>query len=509
MDDKKNAEENQPQSDVNTPQPIFDAKMQGHQQENAAQEAENLQPEEVPENIDIAHPEAISDPSQEIPENSMDEPPPVYEENKNKYLFVVVGVVVFILIFILFFRTILSGRTKTTEVKLIYWGLWEDKQVYEPLIVEYEKQHPNIKIQYERKFSDDYLQKLLVQSRDGIGPDIFRFHNTWLPQIAQVLARIPPQIMSTKEFEATFYPIHQKDLKNNNNYYGLPLEIDGLVLVVNDTLLKNAGIATPPTSWEDLLDIAATLTTKGADGQIKTSGIALGTASNVNYFSDIFGWMLLQNGGDLKKLDQPEAFDTLKSYREFAELPNNLWDEDMPSSINAFIQEKVAMIFVPSWEVLNIKASNPDLKIKVLPLPKVPGTKPISIASYWVEGVSINSKNQIEAWKFLKYLTEKENMTKLYERESQLRLFGEPYSRVDLGSLLVQNEYLGAVIQQANNFETLPLAANTHDNGLNDQLIKYIENAINDSLRNGVAYDESMKTAAQGVSQVFSKYKIE
>ena len=48
----------------------------------------------------------------------------------------------------------------------------------------------------------------------------------------------------------------------------------------------------------------------------------------------------------------------------------------------------------------------------------------------------------------------------------------------------------------------------TYDNGLNDEIVKYIENAINSTIQ-GVSYSEALKTAMSGVSQVFQKYGIE
>ncbi len=64
----------------------------------------------------------------------------------------------------------------------------------------------------------------------------------------------------------------------------------------------------------------------------------------------------------------------------------------MPNSITAFVQEKVAMIIAPSWEILSIKAQNPDIKLKVSTIPfNLPGNQPTSLANYWVEGVSKKS----------------------------------------------------------------------------------------------------------------------
>jgi multiple sugar transport system substrate-binding protein len=433
--------------------------------------------------------------------------PPVYEENKKKYLMIIGGIVIFLIFFIIIFKLIFGGKGTAKPVSLTYWGLWEDIQVFEPLIEQYRRTHPNITITYQKMDPRNYREKLIARSKNGQGPDIFRFHNTWLPQLKEVAASLPSTIMSNNEFEKTFYRVAQKDLKIDNYYYGLPLEIDGLVLIYNENLFKKAAISSPPATWDELTDAVVKLTVKERSGQLITAGIAIGTTSNVEHFSDIFGLMLVQNGGDISKLDQPEAAGALEIYRKFAEPPAAFWDDNMPNSTTAFIQEKVAMIIAPSWEALVIKTANPDISLKIAPVPTVPGSAPLSIANYWVEGVSRYSRQQLEAWKFLRFLTEKDNMTKLYEIESKLRPFGEPYSRVDLAPLLSQNEYLSSVIKQADYYVSLPLISRTYDNGLNDEIIKYIENAINATAQ-GVSYAEALRTAKRGIDQVWIKYKL-
>jgi multiple sugar transport system substrate-binding protein len=122
-----------------------------------------------------------------------------------------------------------------------------------------------------------------------------------------------------------------------------------------------------------------------------------------------------------------------------------------------------------------------------------------------VEGVSVRSKNQLEAWKFLKFLAQKESLAKLFENQTKVRPIGTVYSRADMINLLAQDEYLGAIVKQADNFLSLPLVSRTFDNGLNDEIIKYLENAINSTIQ-GVSYEEAFNTAKKGVDQVINKY---
>ncbi|MBI4004557.1 sugar ABC transporter substrate-binding protein [Candidatus Roizmanbacteria bacterium] len=497
MDDNKaNNDKNQ---SPNIPKPIFET-ISVTQQQPSEQE---IAPEEV--SPELATPEEVFTSPPPVAPPSI--PPPTHR-NYMKYIILGGGIGFFIVIFMLLVRLLFGGVTKKSEIALQYWGLWEDKAIYDGIITQYQAKNPHIKVQYQKMSPLEYREKLIARSKNGQGPDIFRFHNTWLPEIKEIAQYVPSNIMSNKEFEATFYPVHAKDLKIGDHYYGLPLTIDGLVLLYNEGLFKKAGIVKAPSTWEDITESVSKLSGKDQNGQIFSSPIAIGTAANVEHFSDLFGLMLVQNGGDLRKLDQPEAAGALESYRKLAEPPTDFWNDSMPNSIAAFIQEKVAMILVPSWEIHTIKTANPDIELKVVPVPQLPGGNPVSIASYWVEGVSKFGKNQGEAWKFLRFLSEKETMTKLYEAQSKTRLFGEPYSRVDLAPTLTQNEFVGAVIQQANYFISIPLISRTYDNGLNDEVVKYLENAVNATIQ-GVSYSEALRVAGQGVSQVYSRYKIE
>lgn len=439
--------------------------------------------------------------------------PPLYEESKTKYFIIGGAVIFFILVFVVVLVLLLRGRsaqpTVAQEVTLTYWGLWEDPKIMEPLIAEYKQKNPNITVKYELQSPQDYRQKLIQRSRNEKGPDIFRFHNTWLPEVREVAAPLPKEIMSNEEFEKTFYPVHKADLGIETDYYGIPLGIDGIVMVYNQNLFQKAGISTPPTSWiGDLLDTVTQLTVQDRDGKLVTSGIAMGTASNIDHFSEVFGILLLQNGGSLDNLDKKEAIEAMQVYREFGE--KNIWNDSMPNSIEAFAQEKVAIIFVPTWQILNIRgiSQNPQFPLKVAPVPKGLDGKSLSLASYWVEGVSKYSKNQVEAWKFLKFLSEKETQQKLYELQTKARGLGTVSSRQDLQESYAQDPILGAVIQQAPSLQSLPLADRTFDKGMNDELVGYLRNAINETTT-GVAYQQALDKAKKGYDQVKARYSSE
>jgi multiple sugar transport system substrate-binding protein len=417
------------------------------------------------------------------------------------------------IILILFLAIFLSGCSlvpqigKGEQVTLKYWGLWESAATVNQLIADYKKDKPNVDIVYEKNSPQQYRERLSNQIPAGKGPDIFRFHNTWTPMLQDILSPVPSSTISQNDFKKNFYPTVINDLRNSKKeFIGVPLEIDGLALYWNEEIFNAAGITRAPTSWQELAQVSLKLTVKDQSGNIQTAGAALGAASNVDHFSDILGLMILQNGGDLKTPTDKGSIDALDYYLSFTRGENRVWDETMPASTIAFTGGNLAMYFGPSWRAIEIKNANPLLKFKVAPVPQLEGGK-VAWASYWVEGVSNKSPNQDEAWDFLKFLIQDENLIKLYTESAKSpgRFFGEPYSKVAMAPKLASDPIVGAYISDAPFMRSFPMASRTFDNGINDQIIKSYEDAVNSSLRGGNA-KAALETAAKNIGTILGRY---
>lgn len=459
------------------------------------------------------------------PIGAMNEPPPMYSHsNAKKYLILLFFIFLIIGIVFLIFK-IIKGRStpvvNNAPVKLTYWGLWESKDVLQPIIDEYRQSHPNVDIEYIQQNPNEYRERLQAAIDRGDGPDVFRFHNTWTPMFIKELDGVPDSIYNSEDYKKIFYPAALDSLKINNKYYGIPLEIDGLMLFYNEDILKASNVSVPKT-WTDVKDAVAKMTVKSSDKKIATAGIALGTAENVEHFSDILGMMMLQNGTQLwnslfscsRNNTTNCGVETMTFYRSFAEDPLHSWDETMENSITSFAGGKVAMIFAPSWEVAAIKKLSPDLKFKTAIVPQLPcqnDTCPkIGWASFWVEGVAQNSQHKALAWEFLKFLSQKDTLQKLFDLEAkQNSLFGEPYSRVDMADLLKTNTYLEPIVEQAPYMKSFYLASKTSDGatGLDTSMITYLKDSVN-SLSSGVSPETALKTADDGFKQVLGRFGV-
>lgn len=428
-----------------------------------------------------------------------------------KRIIILLILFIFLIAAIVLGRIVISKLTVPQEVALTYWGLWENDGIIRPLITEFEAAHPNIKIQYSKQSHRQYRERLQAAIERGDGPDIFRFHNMWVPMLKNQLSPVPETVITTEEFKNTYYPTASNDLVAGNIIYGIPLMVEGLGLYYNEDLFAAAGITTPPSTWEELLALVPKLSKPEGTG-FAVSAIALGTTGNIENFSDILATMFMQNGANLTIPKGKEAEETLAFYHKFSNPtdPVYTWNETMDNSMYAFALGKVSMIFAPSWRAFDIiemaKQVNPALKFKIAPIPQLPGNT-VTWASYWAEGISEKSLYKKEAAEFLKFLISRESMLKLYAEESKIRLFGEPYARMDMANLLVSDPYAGPYISQAKDARSFPLASRTFDNGLNDRMMKYLENAVN-AINSGSSPQQELDTVANGFSQVLSSYGL-
>jgi ABC-type glycerol-3-phosphate transport system substrate-binding protein len=171
----------------------------------------------------------------------------------------------------------------------------------------------------------------------------------------------------------------------------------------------------------------------------------------------------------------------------------------------AFAREDVAMMFAPSWRAFEIMDMNPDLDFGIAPVPKLSESE-YGWATYWAEGVNVNSKNKDAAWQLLKYLSSKEVLRKLHSSQKSIRAFGEIFPRQDMVSE-VSDELVTPFLEDAPQAKSWYLCSYTHDDGINDKMIGYYQDAVNNASSSGVD-DETLQTLDQGVKQILRQYGV-
>lgn len=278
-----------------------------------------------------------------------------------------------------------DGNFPKGDVSLTIWGLWENPEVVNAAISEYQKLHPNVTINYEDRSvlkPVDYKERVYTRASQSSGPDIMLVHDSWVPEIKQFLSPAPTNILTAETFKSRFYPVAYNMAVNDNSVYAVPLYYDGLVLVYNKDHFEQIGQASPPTAWEEFRKLALELTVRGEQGAVLRGGAALGTANNIDHFSDILGLMWSQ--ADVKipdDLDTKAAADALEFYVNFAK-EDKVWDSSLAEATTAFVEKRVSMLFVPSWQILGILEANPDFNVGVAVPPQAKSNDPANWASF-------------------------------------------------------------------------------------------------------------------------------
>jgi multiple sugar transport system substrate-binding protein len=428
-----------------------------------------------------------------------------------KIVLIVSGVILLVLIILVIFR-LFGAKVGGNSGNVTWWGLWEDPNIVSPLISAYETSHPGVKITYVAQSHQDYRERLSNAFAKGEGPDIFSFHNSWVPMFKSELDALPSSLMTAADFSKNYYQVITSDMSYGNSIVGIPVGYDALTLYINEDIFGKAG-KTPPTTWDDLRSLAKALTIKDDKGAIVQSGISLGRTENVDHWQEILALLMIQNGVDLSRPIGKNAEDALKFFTLFSSI-DGVWDSTLPTSTQAFAAGKLAMYIAPSWRYFEIVQKNPDLKFKTVPIPQLPKDNPneqdVTYATYWAQGVWSKSPSKSAAWGFLNFLSSTDSMQKLYQNESAVRAFGEPYPRSDMATLLKDHPIVGSIISQAPGSRSWFLASRTFDGatGINTQLSNYFGDAINAVATGKKSAQDALTTVAQGVAQVLIQYGI-
>jgi ABC-type glycerol-3-phosphate transport system substrate-binding protein len=395
-----------------------------------------------------------------------------------------------------------TNTTTKEEVELTYYRLFDDEDIFEPLIKEYESANPHVSINY-RKFTDPeaYIDLIINELAEGEGPDMFSMHNSWFTQHRKKLSPIPTDLIGTSDFETTFVSVTSDDLilpSEDNQYriYGLPMYVDTLALYYNEDHFEDAipSRGKPASTWEELQDDVFKLTkSDNSFERFEVAGIAMGRSDNILRAIDILYLLMLQYGtefydgtfGEATFAENADAsadgiknpgVAALEYFTQFA-LPSSKYyswnaflasDDSDEKEIKTFARGKVSMMIGYSYlyedilsniEELEAKGSNAisanTVKVTTIPQVEDPETsteKRDTYASYFAETVSRTSENPEEAWKFLSYLVTQESLQHYHEETNR------PTSRRDMIEEQSEESIYGVFVDQTGFAESFPIA---------------------------------------------------
>jgi multiple sugar transport system substrate-binding protein len=311
-----------------------------------------------------------------------------------------------------------GGSSSSGPTEIAVWHGYQDTEgeVFKGLIDQYNKEHPDVKVNELYSSNDLVLQKVLTAVRGGSAPDVAYMFGSWSPNIANI-----PQVVdmagevSKPDWKwDDFFPSEREAATVGDKIVGVPALVDNLAIVYNKKLFADAGVAppTPNWTWDDFRAAAAKLTdpSKGQYGWLIPADASEDTVWH--YIP-----MLWEAGGDILSPDNQHAVfnseagvKALAVLQQMAVTDKSLYlDTTNENGSKLMNSGKVAMLVTGPWDLSSLS----DIEYGVQVMPTFAGSsgahQSISGPDNWVLFNNGDQKRQA-AIDFVKWLTAPEQV---------------------------------------------------------------------------------------------------
>lgn len=290
-----------------------------------------------------------------------------------------------------------SGKA-ITLTEMDYFTTPPGNTIMPKLISDFEKTHPNIKIQRQAVPFGNLLPKALQEASTHSLPDILQLDNPQLQQFASTGALVPLSTFTNFD-KSQFYPGPLSTVTYNGQIYGLPIGNNDVALIYNKTLFKKAHL-TPPTTWSELIADAKTLT------HGSTYGIAF-SAPNEEENTWQFEPFLWSNGGHIRTISAPNAAQALNVWTNLVH--NGYASKSVLNWTQADVQQQfdqgnAAMEINGPWNLQLLKQSGIDYGIAPIPVPKAGDTLVVPLGGEVFTIPKSTSAKEKAAWTFVSWM---------------------------------------------------------------------------------------------------------
>jgi len=344
---------------------------------------------------------------------------------------IVIGIVGSIIFFFgLVFTGVIPGLRVGPEdqlkAELSVWGV-EESSIVDPLIKGFNAVYPGVKVSYKKVDSALYESSLVDALAAGNGPDVFVIDNTWVPKHYNKLYPVPEAMLTLQSFRELFPRIAEQDFAADGVIFSLPLYIDTLALFYNKDIFDNEGIVAPPRDWQEVINLIPRLRALTSLGRIERAAIALGGSKrSIDNMLDIISTLMLQSGTEMVSDDFTQATfanaigkEAFNFYLKFSDPKNAAytWNDSVGSALNAFADQRTAMLVHYEGALKYVKTRNPFLRIGIASFPQPRGVIQ-SVAGARYLGLSVSHQTQYPeaALRFVLHLATEASALKEYMR---------------------------------------------------------------------------------------------
>ena len=322
-----------------------------------------------------------------------------------------------------------------------YWEKWSgaEAQAMMPIVERFNEtvgtEH-GIWVEYCSVSNVD--QRMLISTAGGDPPDLAGLYDHAVPQFADQGALLPlDDLVSAHGIDVdAFQPIWRDICRYEDTLYALPSTPYTIALYYNRRLLREARLNPdrPPRTLAELNEYAIRLTKRDASGRITqlgftTSPAMLGWWHWVwPFFFDARPW-----DGAHYALDSPQMHAAVEwiTTRRAALGNNKVLDFERAAGAiegtqNAFLAQRLAMLFQGPWVSNWVQKYAPDLDYGVAPFPSLTPEGRNAFASTDVFVIPRSSPHPQEAMIFLAYVMRQEVLEELCRLQCKVSPFRAP-----------------------------------------------------------------------------------
>lgn len=299
-----------------------------------------------------------------------------------------------------------SGKTIITFAS---WGSKSEIDILKPILVDFEKQNPDLKINFMH-IPQNYFQKIHLLFASNTAPDVIFINNLNLPIYAN--AGVLEDLTDLNIDRSAFYKKSLDAMIWNGRLYAVPRDISNLVVYYNKDVFDKNKVEYPNPNWtmEEFLSIAQKLTLRP-----NVFGISF-EEDSLFYLP----YLMSEGGGilsdDLKReiIKDDNSQKGLKNYanlRKKHHVAPQKSESASATMAQMFLQGRLAMHLSGRWLVPKYR-EEAGFDWDIAPFPKGSAGSVVPLdASGWAIAKSSNHKS--EALLLIKYLSSKENISKM------------------------------------------------------------------------------------------------
>lgn len=292
-----------------------------------------------------------------------------------------------------------TPKDSRTVVEFASWGSKSEIDILKPILLDFEKENPEIKIDFMH-IPQNYFQKIHLLFASNTAPDVIFINNLYLPIYAN--ANLLEELTVDK---TAFYPQALEALSWNGKLYAIPRDVSNLVVFYNKDLFDRKNIAYPTSEWnfDDFLKTAQKLTDKSTFG--------------VSFEDDPLFYLpyLMSNGGgilpnEINKNGSQYGLNFYADLRKKYHVAPLKSESASATMAQMFLQQKLGMYISGRWMVPKLR-EEASFDWDVTQFPKGTNGSIVQLdASGWA--IAKSSKHKEEAQKLVNYLASKENSEK-------------------------------------------------------------------------------------------------